>query len=97
MTPQQLKTDFETVVNNYITFFCEKQDGDFLGWVGNNVGEWADIGDITLMFDDIRLDIDENAPKGEILKWHNAQVDKHFRDNNFDEDINYRNWLKGVR
>lgn len=47
---------FRSVCMDYILRFCEKHDLNFEGWVGDRVGETAEIGDMFLDFSDIRYD-----------------------------------------
>ena len=63
--------NYENAVNAIITAFKEKQDLDTYGgyWIGNQIGEVYDFGDMTFDFRDILIDLKEDAPKGEIFKW----------------------------
>jgi hypothetical protein len=35
---RQLKADYEAICMEYIERFCKRQEMDFEGWVGNDVG-----------------------------------------------------------
>jgi len=76
-----------------LTLFCEKQevhkDND-TWWLGD-IGGVIEINDAYLNFDDIRLDIDTNQPKGNIFKW--------WWENEYLEGkiINYQSYIKGLR
>lgn len=69
-------------------------------WIGNQIGEVYDFGDAyTFDFNDVLLDIKENAVKGEIFKWRNYML-RIWQLNNMAggvllNEINYRSWIKG--
>ena len=90
---QTLKQQFENIVNQYLTLFCEKQGvhKDNNDWCAGDVGGVIEINDAYLSFDEIRLDIDTNQPKGEIFKW--------WWENDYLENkiINYYSYTKGLR
>lgn len=86
-----LKERFESICAEYIKLFCEKQEMEFYGWVGDTVGEVAYIKDYYLNFDDIRLDVDTNQPKGKILSWYDQEVEAHFLGK---DRINYLTYIK---
>ena len=88
-----LKQQFENVVDQYLTLFCEKQgvykDND--SWCAGDVGGVIEINDAYLNFTDIILDVDTNQPKGNIFKW--------YWENDFlnGKEINYYSYTKGLR
>jgi hypothetical protein len=90
---QTLKQQFENLVDQYLTLFCEKQEvnKDNNSWCAGDIGEVIEINDAYLNFDDIRLDIDTNQPKGNIFKW--------YWENEYLEGkiINYYSYTKGLR
>lgn len=93
--------NYENAVNAIITAFKEKQDLDTYGgyWIGNQIGEVYDFGDMTFDFRDILIDLKEDAPKGEIFKW-GEYMTRIWSINNMAgsillKDNNYRSWLKG--
>ena len=90
---QTLKKKFENVVDQYLTLFCEKQGLHKYNdtWCAGDVGGVIEINDAYLSFDDIRLDIDTNQPKGAIFKW--------YWENDYSENkiINYYSYIKGLR
>ena len=91
----KLKQQFEKVVDAYIEEFCKKQEIDMIfkdaeNWVIKDKGGIIDICDMFLSFDDIRLDIDQEAPKGLIIEWYWA--------NDYEkQSINYYSYIKGLR
>jgi hypothetical protein len=90
---QTLKQQFENLVDQYLTLFCEKQgvhkDDD--SWCAGGIGGVIEINDAYLNFDEIRLDIDTNQPKGEIFKWW---WENEYLENKI---INYYSYTKGLR
>ena len=90
---QTLKQQYENIVDQYLTLFCEKQEvhQDNNDWCAGDVGGVIEINDAYLNFDDIRLDIDTNQPKGNIFKW--------WWENEYLEGkiINYHSYIKGLR
>lgn len=86
-----LKQRFEDICTEYIKAFCKKQEMEFNGWVGDSVGEVAYIEDYYLNFDDIRLDVDANQPKGKMLDWYNQEMEARFTDS---QGMNYRTYVK---
>ena len=90
---QTLKQQYENIVDQYLTLFCEKQGvhKDNNDWCAGYVGGVIDINDAYLSFDEIRLDIDTNQPKGAIFKW--------VWENDYltGKIINYQSYIKGLR
>lgn len=98
----ELISNYEKAVNAIVEEFKKKQeltssDGY---WIANQIGEIYDFGDTyTFDFNDVLLDIKENAEKGEIFKWRNYML-RIWQLNNMAggvllSEINYRNWLRG--
>ena len=94
---KKLKEKYEATCNEWVNLFCEKQELEFDGWVGNEVGGIA--GFATQYFfnlSDIILDLNSNQPKGLILRWQNDGVSF----NMFKETtkyINYKSYTMGLR
>ena len=94
-----IKDRYEAVCLEYIKLFCEKQEVDFDGWVGDEIGGVASfvfVGEYYFHLSDIILDIDTNQPKGLILNWQNEGVDfnKLTKDT---KHINYKSYTMGLR
>lgn len=87
----KLKERYEGICNEYISEFCEKQDFNFEGWVGDNVGEIALCNDFFFNFNDIVYDINTNQQKGLIIDWYYDNLD------NIEKSINYFSYSKGLR
>ncbi len=92
-----LKTRYEAVCLEYIKLFCEKQEVEFDGWVGDEIGGVASFVFVYYFhLSDIILDIHTNQPKGLILSWQNDDVD--FNSSTKDtKHINYKSYTMGLR
>jgi hypothetical protein len=88
---KKLKKQYDNICNTYVKIFCEKQDMDFEGWVGNDVGSIACCNDFFFDLHDIILDIDTNQEEGYIINWYydNLEIE--------DKNINYYSYIKGLR
>ena len=85
-----LQYKYNALISEYLARFADKQglelDGDdmqsdFFGFCD---------GLYIFSVNDIRLDIDEEAPAGQIKQWHSLY-------NQCKTSINYRSWLMGAR
>lgn len=98
----ELISNYENAVNAIVEEFKKKQElsSNDGYWIANQIGEVYDFGDTyTFDFNDVLLDIKENADKGEIFKWRNYML-RIWQLNNMAggvllSEINYRNWLRG--
>ena len=88
------KERYKKLCMEYILKFCEKHEVNFEGWVGDRVGEVAEIGDMYLDFSDIRYDIDTEQDIDEIEKWWAYTFDLAMLE--CPKTINYRSWCKGA-
>ena len=90
---QDLKKEYESIVEKYIDAFCQKQeiDKNSLYWIGGEIGEVVEISDCYFNFLDIKKDIDTNQSKGFIFNW--------YLNNDYLEGktINYDSYIKGLR
>jgi hypothetical protein len=99
----ELISNYENAVNAIVEEFKKKQElsSNDGYWIANQIGEVYDFGDTyTFDFNDVLLDIKENAEKGEIFKWRNYML-RIWQLNNMAggplfSEINYRNWLRGT-
>lgn len=74
-----MKEKYEKIVLEYVTMFVRKHDTIFKSWQGWEEMKVADFyGGYSFTFDDIRLDIDTNQPKGFIFQWHDEST--HYTD-----------------
>lgn len=94
---KELKENFEKAANAYLKAFCEKQGFDYENakesWAANDVGSVVCCGDFFFAFEDIRTDIDNNAPVGEIIKWYDYHTEMAYLNLPL---MNYRSWLNGA-
>ena len=88
------KDRYEKLCMEYVLRFCEKHDLNFDGWVGDRVGETAEIGDMYLDFSDIRFDIDTEQKVGKIEKWWDYTYDLAMLE--CPKTINFRSWCAGA-
>ena len=76
-----LRRNFETVANDYLKAFCEKHEYDYEdarnNWALGDVGGITEVGYLFVSLNDIRTDIDMNAPADEFLKWHDYTLRVH--------------------
>jgi hypothetical protein len=85
----KLQKDYHDAVMAYIKAFEAKQELEFYGWVGGNLGEVAVFSDMYIDFCDIVLDIDSQQPKGLIAEWYETI--------NSEKSGNYRSYCMGYR
>lgn len=97
-----LISTYENAVNAIIEEFKKKHnisssDGY---WISERIGEVYDFGDAyTFDFNDVLLDVKENAPEEEIFKWRDYML-RIWNINNIAgcvllNEVNYRSWLRG--
>lgn len=91
-----LQEQFNKIANKYIKAFSKKQDFVLDFWVADIIGDTAFFADMCFSYDNIRLDVDYNVPKGEIVKWYNFAIEEHYTENKGDFTlltISYKSWL----
>ena len=91
MKISELKQQYELVCNGYVKKFCEKQDMEFEGWVGDITGGVACCNDFYFKFQDIVWDINSKQPKGAIVNWYYENLEIP------EKSINYYSYTKGLR
>lgn len=92
-----LLDNYDTVCNDIVTKFSNKQGLEFDGWVADEVGGIA--GFATQYFfniSDIVLDLKNKQPKGFILEWQNDGTDFNLLKEK-PEYINYKSYIMGLR
>ena len=92
-----LSIHYSKLVAKYIGHFCEKEDMEFNGWVGDLIGEVAYINDYHLDFNDIRKSVDFEMPKGMIIEWHDQSVEYALENDCSDFRINLTTYFKGIK
>lgn len=77
MSKEKLRLDYENACNAYLKAFCEKHDFCYeeAYWCGDDVGGIADCGTYTFDMATIRTDIDEDAPKEELMRHYDYCLD----------------------
>lgn len=87
----EVKERLENCIDLYVALFCAKQECYDDGWIGNYKGGINCFADAFLTFEDIRLDLEKDAPKGEIFKWYWENIESE------KANINYNSYLMGLR
>lgn len=72
---KQLKEEYESVCNEYLDRFCEKQGLENEGWVGGIIAGTADCSGYYFNFQDIVWDINSNQPEKLIIEWYDESMD----------------------
>ncbi len=90
MANPKLKLRYESSCNAYIDVFCAKQEMDFNGWIGDEVGGIAECNDFYFDFHAIVKDIDTAQPKGLIIDWYYDNLEA-------ERFINYDSYIRGLR
>ena len=87
----EIKERLDNCIDLYTDLFCQKQEVYAEGWIGEIKGEINCFADAFLSFEDIRIDLEMNIPKGEIWNWYwdNVENDK--------KAINYYSYALGLR
>jgi hypothetical protein len=94
---QELNRKYEFVCNEWVQKFCNKQQIEFDGWVGNEVSGTASfVCQYFFNLSDIVLDLKTKQPKGQILQWYNEGVEFNML-NETQEHINYKSYIMGLR
>ena len=87
---------YEKACNAVVEAFAKKQDLDFDGFVGGEVGGVASFScQYFFNIDDMVHDLKTDQPVGLILQWQEDGVDAHF--NGDETKINYKSYCMGLR
>ena len=96
MDKNLLKQQYIDACNAYLEAFCEKHGFDYdeaaNSWVANVVGDACMIGDYFVSFEDMRTDIDMDAPNEEYWNYYEYSLEAY--DLGFNCP-NYKSWLRG--
>lgn len=87
----EIKERLYNCIDLYTDLFCQKQEVYADGWIGQIKGGINCFADAYLSFDDIRTDLELDAPKGLIFAWYWDNVE------NQGKAINYYSYIKGLR
>lgn len=91
----ELQNRWNEVCNAYLKEFCKKHG--FIcadGWVGDDVGTIAIIGDFFVNIIDMRYDIDNNVDKDKFLLWYDYTSNIAML--GLERTINYPSFCKGA-
>lgn len=92
MEIKEIHKQYEKVVNEYLQYFCTKQELQFEQWIGGMVGGIACFGDVYYFsLTDIIYDINTKQPKEQILQWHIDSIEFN------GSTINYISYCRGMR
>lgn len=98
ITRRDAREMFRRGCEAYLRLFCDKHGYDYedaaQSWVAGDVGDVVCVGDMYVDLEDIRTDIDRDAPEDEFVKWY----DYGMRLASIDLSIptpNYSSWLRG--
>ena len=91
-----VKRKYEDACNDYLKLFCEKHGFDYddavNSWVAGEAGGVCALGDYFVSFEDMKTDIDNDAPKDEYWLYYDYSLEAHELGFNCP---NYPNWLRG--
>ena len=87
----EIKERLDNCIDLYTDLFCQKQEVYADGWIGEIKGGINCFADAFLSFDDIRTDLELDAPKGLIFAWYWDNVE------NQGKAINYYSYVLGLR
>jgi len=87
----ELKERLDNCIDLYTDLFCKKQECDADGWIGDIKGGINCFADAFLSFEEIRIDLEMNVPKGEIWEWYWDNIE------NPGKRINYYSYVLGLR
>ena len=88
---KNLEVKFKIIVYEYVKAFEKKHGYDFMGWVGERVGEVATFSDCFINFDDMRWDIDNNIDRNIFFDWYYKSLEEAINNKAFE---NYRVYSK---
>ena len=95
--PDNIKVQYEIICNEYVRKFSDKQDLEFDGWVGDEVGGIASFSSQYFFnISDIVFDLNTNQPVGLILHWQEDGTDYNIQREKT-EYINYKSYTMGLR
>lgn len=89
----RVRKNYNHFCEEYIRLFCEKHEFDYEETRGTpRDHDIVFIGDLFFTLTDIRIDIDKDAPKRELMDWYEYALKAGGLGANY---INYESWLKG--
>lgn len=89
---KELQENYKIICNKYALQFATKHELPFDGWVADDVGEVATMGDYYVDFRDIKYDIDNDIDKDEYVKYYDYCLEVYTLNLTAP---NYESWCKG--
>ena len=86
-----LKKAYEEAVEDYVKVFMKKQNIACFDWVKDDVGGVIECSDYFVNFDDMKTDIDLNAPVGLYFEYYDKAMTAAMENKKFP---NYENYIK---
>jgi hypothetical protein len=97
MKIEELNEKYEFICNEFVAKFEKKQQINFEGWVGDEIGGIASFSfQYFFNLSDIIFDLKTNQPKGCIKNWSNEETDFNVFNEN-PHHINYKSYTMGLR
>jgi len=94
---EKLTHSLNSAITEYVMIFCDKHNLQFIGWVGNKVGERVLLGDYVVDFRDIRIDLETDQKAEAFIKWYDYNLEEASTQKEDKTFINYESWIKGYR
>lgn len=90
----KLQQDYDNACNAYLKTFCEQYDMQYDddAWVAREVGTIAEVSDLFLSMQDIKLCVDKNVKWEDLIQWYDYNLDAHAIGL---DTINLNSWLMG--
>ena len=86
-----LKKAYEEAVEDYVRVFMKKQNINCNGWINDEIGGIITCSDYFINFDDIKADIDLDAPVGLYFGYYDDAYEAAMNKKSFP---NYKNYIK---
>ena len=83
----EIKERLDNCIDLYTDLFCQKQEVYADGWIGEIKGGINCFADAFLSFDDIRTDLELDAPKGLIFAWYWDNVENQGKAINYYSNV----------
>ena len=90
----KLQQDYDNACNAYLEAFCKQYDMQYDddAWVAREVGTIAEVSDLFLSMQDIKLCVDKNVKWEDLIQWYDYNLDAHAIGL---DTINLNSWLMG--
>lgn len=89
----RVRTNYDHFCKGYIRLFCDKHEFDYEEAISDSRDyDTVCIGDLFFSLSDIRVDIDNDAPKHELMAWYEYFLESGYLGAT---SPSYESWLKG--